>query len=48
MLDSAMHFTQLALKIGVKNNFAAIQEYSHGNLAAIFIEEKSFRKLYNI
>jgi signal transduction histidine kinase len=42
MLDSAMHFTQLALKIGVKNNFAAIQEYSHGNLAAIFIEEKKF------
>lgn len=42
MLDSAMHFTQLALKIGLKNNFASIQEYSYGNLAAIAIEEKKY------
>ncbi len=42
MLDSAMHFTQLALKIGLKNNFSSIQEYSFGNLAAIAIEEKQY------
>ncbi|MCU0321731.1 MAG: tetratricopeptide repeat protein, partial [Chitinophagaceae bacterium] len=42
MLDSAMHFTQLALKIGIKNNFASIQEYSYGNFAAIAVEEKKY------
>lgn len=42
MLDSAIHFTQLALNIAVKNNYSPLKEYSYGNLAAIAIEKNNF------
>lgn len=42
MLDSAIHFTQLALNIAVKNNYSPLKEYSYGNLAAIAIEKNYF------
>lgn len=42
MLDSAIHFTQLALNIAVKNNYDPLKEYSYGNLATIAIEQSNF------
>lgn len=44
MLDSAIHFTKLAINIAFKNNFNRLKEYSYGNLAAIAIEQNNFKE----